>query len=156
MEIKLKKSSKLILYDQIKHVFEKEKYLDDIDSFQMRKSITNFRCSDHKLKIEIGRHKKIPREERISESCRSEVETESHFLSKCPTCNNLREQIFGKELIDQNFEQNILICKVKGWTLKIGNYIHKALRIRESVIDTRNAHKRLLKQLLEEGSIIVV
>ena len=80
-KIKLKESSKLILYDQIKHIFEKEKYLDDIDCFQMRKSITKFRCSDHKLKIEIGRHKKIPREERFCESCRSEVETESHFLS---------------------------------------------------------------------------
>ena len=141
---KLKENLKLNLYNQIKHVFGKEKYLDDIGSFKMRKSITKFRCSDHRLEIEVGRHKKISRDERFCKFCPTEVETESHFLSKCPTYKNLRGKIFDKEIIDTNLEQDILACKIKDTTLKLGNYIHKALKTRESIIDAQNEHERML------------
>ena len=83
---KLKKEdSKLKLYDQIKHIFGKEKYLDEVVNYSMRKFITKFRCSDHKLEIEVGRHKKIPRENRVCRQCPNDIETELHFLCSCPS-----------------------------------------------------------------------
>ena len=90
-KFKLKENSKLNLYDQIKHIFGKEKYLDDIKSFLMRKAITKFRCSDHKLEIEVGRHKKTPREKRVCKLRTIGVETEMHFLCTCPSYNMQRK-----------------------------------------------------------------
>ena len=101
---KLKENAKLNLYNQIKHVFEREKYLDDIESFKMRKSITKFRCSNHKLEIEVGRHKGIASDERVCKLCPNEIETESHFLSKCTGYEKLRKKIFGNEKIDYKIQ----------------------------------------------------
>ena len=89
---KMKENAKLNLYNQIKHVFEREKYLDDIESFKMRKSITKFRCSNHKLEIEVGRHKNIASDETVCKLCPNELETESHFLSKCTGYEKLRKK----------------------------------------------------------------
>ena len=85
----------------------------------------------------------------------TEVETVSHFLSKCPYYKRLRERIFGKETIDLRLEQDILSCKMKYMTLKLGQYIQKAYKIRESVIDALSEHERMLKQLLKMGFIVV-
>ena len=52
-----------------------EKYLN-IENFDNRKVLAKFRCSDHSLEIEKGRHKKIPRSPDI-------LETEKHFLFEC-------------------------------------------------------------------------
>ena len=60
--------------------YGKEKYLDDTENFMMRKSITKFRCSDHKLEVEVGRHKKITRDKRVCRRCPNEIEIETHFL----------------------------------------------------------------------------
>ena len=53
------------MYNQVKHVFGREKYLDDIDSFEMRKLITKFRNSDYKLEFEVGRHRGTINDKRI-------------------------------------------------------------------------------------------
>ena len=76
-------SSRLVFYKKIKNEFKLEDYLN-IPSFENRKAIAKIRCSDHPLEIERGRHKKIPRENRICKICPlNEVESEDHFLSKC-------------------------------------------------------------------------
>ena len=49
-----------------------------------RRRLTKFRLSAHKLLIETGRYKGIPRNERLCERCLlGEVEDECHFLFKC-------------------------------------------------------------------------
>ena len=154
-KIKLKENSKLDLYDQIKHVFGKEKYLDDLTSFQMRKSISKFRCSDHRLEIEVGRHKKTKREERYCTFCPNEIENESHFLSKCPSYKSLRLNLFNKETIDTHFEKDILACKDKSLTVKLGLYLDKALKKRDIFIDALKEHERMLKHLIENGYTII-
>ena len=151
----MKENAKLNLYNQIIHVFEREKYLDDIESFKMRKSITKFRCSNHKLEIEVGRHKGIASDERVCKLCPNELETESHFLSKCTGYEKLRRKIFGNGKIESNFEQDILACKIKNLTLKLGKFLLKANTIRDQFIDAMNEHNRMLKILLDRGYILV-
>ena len=141
---KLKENAKLKLYDQIKNIFEREKYLDDIKNFKMRKSITKLRCSNHKLEIEVGRHKGTTSERRFCKFCPNELETESHFLSKCRTYESLRKKIFCKQLIETTFEHDILACKIKSLTLKLGKFLLKATTIRDQVIDAMNEHRKRL------------
>ena len=57
-------NNKLRLYSQFKKTWMYEPYLDQIGDFYLRKILTKFRCSDHDLEIEIGRHKKIKLENR--------------------------------------------------------------------------------------------
>ena len=60
-----------------------EKHLN-IENFDNRKVLVKFRCSDHSLEIEKGRHKKIPRTERFCKLCSTDIlETEKHFLFEC-------------------------------------------------------------------------
>jgi hypothetical protein len=47
-----------------------EDYLSTLNNFNSRKILTKFRISDHKLEIEIGRYKKVPREQRICKACK--------------------------------------------------------------------------------------
>ena len=75
--------SRLSFYGQIKQEFKMEPYLN-LSDFRLRKTIAKFRCSDHTLEIEKGRHKKIPRDQRICKVCLSNnIETETHFLINC-------------------------------------------------------------------------
>ena len=57
--------NKLRFYKTFKDSFCEESYLNLVSDFQLRKVITKFRCSDHPLEIEKGRHKKLKVEERI-------------------------------------------------------------------------------------------
>ena len=56
---------KLRFYKQFKNEFIRQPYLDFINNYDLRKIITKFRCSEHKLEIEVGRHKGVPIDERI-------------------------------------------------------------------------------------------
>ena len=55
----------LRFYKTFKLSFCREPHLDSILDFTLRKIITKFRCSDHCLEIEKGRHIKLKPEERI-------------------------------------------------------------------------------------------
>ena len=46
--------NKLRFYKTFKNHFGRESYLDLVTDFQLRKILTKFRCSDHKLEIEKG------------------------------------------------------------------------------------------------------
>ena len=82
--------SRLQFYSVVKKDFSFEKYLE-LPDFTLRKNIAKFRCSDHALEIEKGRHKKIPREGRLCKVCKGkEIETEDHFLTKCTFYDNLK------------------------------------------------------------------
>ena len=60
-----------------------EKYLN-IENFDNRKVLAKFRCPDHSLEIEKGRHKKIPRTGRFCKRCSTDIlESEKHVLSEC-------------------------------------------------------------------------
>ena len=50
-----------------------------------RNSVVKLRISAHQLLIETGRHRNIPRDERICELCdKNELENEFHFFASLP------------------------------------------------------------------------
>ena len=76
------------------------KYLKIIKSFRLRKAVTKFRCSDHNLCIETGRHKNIKLGERVCTTFDDHVlEDEIHFLLECKAYKEIREEFFNS--IDQ-------------------------------------------------------
>jgi hypothetical protein len=92
---KLENSSKLKFYNTFKTEYQLEKYLSTIKNPTERKTLTKFRVSNHKLMIELGRYKKIPREERLCEICQSgEVEDEYHFANSCKANSNQRDNFY--------------------------------------------------------------
>ncbi len=88
-------NKKLETYDLIKESHDREPYLDFIDDRQLRKYLSILRLSCHSLQIEVGRYKKIPRENRICNLCTlNKVEDEKHFIF-CPLYEPLRKDFFN-------------------------------------------------------------
>ena len=85
---------KLSTYTTFKTNFGFENYLKILPYFEDRRRLTKFRLSAHKLLIETGRYKGIPRNERLCERCLlGEVEDECHFLFKCQKFDFQRTQL---------------------------------------------------------------
>ena len=84
IDAKHKNNSKLSFYSKVNlsNKYELKFYLKTIKNQNFKKAITNLRISTHNLKVETGRHKNIPKEERICEIC-NKVEDEVHFLDEC-------------------------------------------------------------------------
>ena len=90
-------NKKLSQYAKFKDNLSYEHYLDEIKSTEKRKALTRLRISNHKLRIETGRHQNIPREERICENCAlNKIEDEKHFLLECSKYSSLRSQHLDK------------------------------------------------------------
>ena len=80
---------------QIKQTYAFEPYLN-IGNDNHRKAITKLRLSSHKLEIEVGRWKKLTREERICRCCElGKVENETHFLFECPKYTQKRVTMYN-------------------------------------------------------------
>ena len=86
-------SSKLRNYSTYKEKIGLEPYLNHIKNPAVRTEISKFRLSNHKLMIEIGRHKKIPKHLRFCQFCPNEVETEKNFLLHCSTYKEIRKKM---------------------------------------------------------------
>jgi hypothetical protein len=87
---------KLDTYITVKNNFGFEKYLDKIKNFEQRRTLTRFRISAHKLAIETGRYKGIPRHDRICTRCTDNtVEDERHFLFSCNYHTREREALMS-------------------------------------------------------------
>ena len=68
-----------------------EPYTTSQIPFSLKKVLSKFRCSDHDLHIERGRHKGLPLEERLCTMCpNNSIENEAHFLTECPAYHELR------------------------------------------------------------------
>lgn len=75
---------KLALYCRFKKTFELEKYIVSVYNYELRRHISCFRLSSHKLEIETGRYNSVTRENRICKGCTSNmIESEFHFLLYC-------------------------------------------------------------------------
>ena len=88
-----REDSKLRTYGLLKDKIGFEKYLLDVNNPKVRTTLAKFRLSNHSLMIEIGRFKKIPKEQRFCPFCINAIESEIHFLLKCPVYEPLREQL---------------------------------------------------------------
>ena len=96
IDTKMEKSEgKLLFFGQLKHKFGYENYLNMGNALN-RKTITQMRLSAHKLEIEMGRYKNIDKRERMCQYCRAgEVESEYHFITKCPNYKEEREILYS-------------------------------------------------------------
>jgi len=76
-----------------------KEYLSKVDNAQLRRSLTCFRCANHKLQIELGRQVKpvkVSVQQRYYKLCNlGAVEDEDHFLLVCPAYHNVRERFKG-------------------------------------------------------------
>ena len=89
-------TSKKLFYKSIKEKFQFEPYLD-ILPLNLRVAMTRFRMSNHKLPIETGRWRGIPRNDRICPKCQNNVlGDEHHFLFECPTFLESRSKLMKR------------------------------------------------------------
>ena len=131
--VKEGQSSKLRSYKLFKKYFVKEPYLEFITKFNLRKTITKFRCSDHSLEIEVGRRKNLKVEDRLCKLCKSDVETELHFFQYSPVYTELRNRYFLQTQINGGLE--ILECKDKETAFNVANFLDKAFKLRQSLLE---------------------
>ena len=97
----LNAQSKLRTYGLLKRDIGIANYLTTIKNPGLRRSVTKFRLSNHKLNIEIGRHKNIPKELRFCPFCTRSVETEIHFLLECPVYTMARKEIENEIILNR-------------------------------------------------------
>ena len=132
-EVQNSASPRLEFYKTIKKNFGYEKYLD-MKNFEFRKNIAKIRCSSHILEIEKGRHSKKIRSDRLCSVCSlNEVETEEHFLTKCPRYHALRSNYSLTEFTNNNDLFTFTTPNL------LGQFITQALQIRKTVIDCQQS-----------------
>jgi len=80
-------------------------YLQVIKNVQLRQTLSRFRCSNHRLEVECGKHTKpesVPKRDKVCHMCSlGVVEDEDHLLLVCPAHHDIRckfGQHLGKQL----------------------------------------------------------
>ena len=84
---------KLRTYKVIKKNFEIEPYVEILQDKKLRRSLSSFRTSTHRLRIERGRYCGEKPEERLCNFCNI-IEDEIHFLCDCKRYLELRCKMF--------------------------------------------------------------
>ena len=119
---------RLQFYKECKKKFDFEDYLN-LEDFEKRKTIAKFRCSNHNLQIEKGRHchPKVDRNERRCKQCVDRnVETEAHFLLECSKYDLLKQKY---NLTDLTSIQQYMYDTPKD---KLGKYLIEAFLVRKN------------------------
>jgi hypothetical protein len=103
------KSSRLLTYQLMNtscttesgYSYAHQSYLQVIKNVKLKQSLSRFRCSNHRLEVECGRHAKpesVSRRDRVCRLCSlGAVEDEDHLLLVCPTHHDIRCK-FGQQL----------------------------------------------------------
>ena len=127
-------SSKCYYYKLFKSTLTAESYLFDINIRKYKLALTRFRCSGHKLMIEVGRQQHVPKELRFCKQCKlNEIEDEYHFLLVCAKYNDLRTKYLDKcYCVHPTIEKIIsLLSSTHVNTIrKLSMFIHNAMAIR--------------------------
>ena len=132
--------SKLWTYGLLKKSIGIESYLTHINNPEIRCMVIKFRLSNHRLNIETGRHKNIPKELRFCHFCRNTVESELHFLIECPTYRILRKELINMTTTKKPFFAYYTQIEKFQYLLSDENirvtprYIHSSLEIWEFLI----------------------
>jgi hypothetical protein len=149
-----KPDAKLRTYGLIKHKFEREGYLEEIRNTKHRQNLTKFRLSNHKLMIEVGRHMKLPKEERVCEVCNNGIEDEIHFLVNCKLYETLREPLLDicTELRPQfryysDQEKFIFLMTTPFLMGNVSKFLDSSLKERDIYLDTKATLDGLIKKV---------
>ena len=129
-------SSRCHYYKLFKTLLNTERYLSMNLPFKLRIAMSRFRCSSHKLAVETGRHKKIPKELRICQYCHENrnlniVECEYNVFFECHSFNEIRENyLFNWYRSSKNLQGfiNILSSSNDCVLYKTAIYIEKLLQ----------------------------
>ena len=134
--------SKLRTYALIKESIGREDYLKDIRNTKHRQMLTKLRLSNHRLMIELGRHKKLPKEERVCQICHGGIEDEIHFMTKCRPLEKLREPLIASCYeIRPHFgyfsdeEKYIFLMTTPLLMGNVSKFVYSAFKERELIID---------------------
>ncbi len=111
----LEGSSKCSLYRNFKTELCSEKYLCKL-SEPFSRYICNFRVSNHKLPIEVGRHRKIERIKRICPFCdNKDIGDEYHYICICEQFKSARKALLPKKYItNPSVAKFCQLMKLKG------------------------------------------
>jgi len=94
--------------------FGVEKYITCLPDVYVY-ALMKFRCSCHKLSIEVGRFHNIPREERMCSKCNMSVlGDEFHFIMVCPHFKHLRQDFIPRHFLQPMSSYNfcrLMKCK---------------------------------------------
>ncbi|MCO5594472.1 hypothetical protein L7F22_048502 [Adiantum nelumboides] len=102
---------------------ETPEYMQIYMPHRLRVAIGQLRVSSHQLAIKSGTASGIPREERICQLCRAEVESEEHQVIRCPAYSELRAQYPLRPTLRQ--------CMTEMDQRQFGRFLTEALCIRE-------------------------
>ena len=89
------RGGKLFLFSQVFNAFGRYPFVDSIPTF-MSSSIIKMMVSCHHLRVETGRWKKTPREERKCCVCGT-LEDELHAIYECPKYQDARQNVLGEK-----------------------------------------------------------
>ena len=124
----IESNGKLEFYQKIKSDLSCEKYLLCIASPNLRQVLAKFRCSDHKLRVETGRHEGLVRELRFCEACFKDgnklIDDEYHMLVECKNLAELRAKYLPKFYLNNPSEVKCIeLISTKS------NYLLKAIAL---------------------------
>ena len=135
-------SSRCSTYKCFKTMLNPERYLSLNISYSLRRNLAKFRCSNHKFKIEVGRHLGIERERRICSFCYnnqnlSYVEDEYHAFFQCFQYNSERKRYLynwykGRGTLD-NFYR-LMKTTEESTIRKIAIFVSAIMKVKESQI----------------------
>ena len=110
-----------------------EDYLIYNLSWSQKKVLAKIRLSDHKVRIETGRHHKpsLPPELRTCFTCKDQVENEIHFIVECPLYAALREKYIIVSF-SESTEHFVFTSKNINMLKNLSDYIKDALLLRDS------------------------
>ena len=135
----IQNSPRCDLYKHIFSLLNQEKYLCVDISPVLRRAFAKFRCSSHKLKIELGRHFNIARDDRVCHHCLLNhdillVETEYHCFFYCSLLNAERQTLLFSWYQGRNDIMSIYnLLKSKKLTTirKVAKYISTFLTLKD-------------------------
>ena len=117
-----------------------EEYLIKIKNVTLRTQLAKLRISNHKLRIETGRHQGLNSDQRFCPFCETEVECETHFLIECPIYSHLRMTLYD-EMITLNpcFQflskmEKFLFILSNSTNMEVASFIHKSFELREFLL----------------------
>ena len=135
----LNNSQRLASYSRFKHSFSLEPYLNNITNRKFKIALSKFRLSSHRLEIERGRYRNIPKTDRLCQFCSmNTIENEYHFLLICPLYTDLRRNYLKPYYCHWptlNKFDKLMASKNKNEILNLSKFIYFAAKLRD---DTEN------------------
>ena len=106
-------------------------YLTVVTNFVFKRSLAKLHCSNHTLRIQMGRREGIELENRTCKLCSLEKVEEFHFVVDCPFYSNMRDKYFPRHRRDDKQYFIILLSSTnKDVINNFAMYVHFPFKAR--------------------------